>query len=122
MLAREASFAVCDVRRMRKRHPDRPFLKSWRNKIGMTQEYLASLIGRDHSVIAKTERGQQGMDDETFAEIARVLGITVAELSAPPEERDKAKAMDRVLSAMRDMDAEALQAVTTFAERIAPKK
>jgi hypothetical protein len=60
------------------------------------------------------------VNEETFQAIASAYGITPAELSAPPAEREKAQQLDRLLMACREMDAEALKVIAGFAERMKP--
>ena len=60
------------------------------------------------------------MDDATFEAIAKAYGITVAELSAPPKDADKARAMDRLLKAVKALDAEGVVTLASFAERLKP--
>ena len=105
---------------MVKAHPVRPYLKAWRKKLGRKQNWLANEIGTSQSNIVRQERGEIGVDDATFAAIAKAYGISVAELSAHPNEADKAQALDRLLTAVRQMDGETLAVVAGFAERIKP--
>ncbi len=105
---------------MAKQHSLRPHLKAWRKKLGKRQMWLANIIGTQQSNIARQERGDIGVDDETFAAIAKAYGITVAELSAHPDDAEKARALDRLLTAARQMDSETLAVVAGFAERIKP--
>ena len=106
---------------MPKKHPIRPHLLAWRQKMDKTQEWLANELGTSHSTVLRREKGTAGVDDATFAEIARIYGITVAELSASPEDAAKAKEMDRLMRALRDMDEDGLRALATMAERLTPR-
>jgi len=105
---------------MRKHHPKRPFLLLWRNRMNWTQEQLANMLGVSHSTVQRQEAGKIGVDDQTFAAIAAAYGITVAELSAHPDDADKAKALHRIYTAAAELDAEALKAAATFMERMKP--
>lgn len=107
---------------MVKKHPVRPFLKVWRKAQKKTQVWVANEIGTSQSNIVRQERGETGVDDATFEAIAKAYGITVAELSAPPEDAEKARALDRLLKIVRNMDGEAVALVSGFAERIKPKE
>jgi transcriptional regulator with XRE-family HTH domain len=118
--AKAASRAACDHRHMQKKHPLRPHLHAWRLKMGKTQEWLADQIGCAHSTVLRWEKGAAGVDDATFSAIAKAYGITVAELSARPCQSGKARELDRLMRAVREMDEEGLRALATMAERLTP--
>lgn len=59
------------------------------------------------------------MDDATFAAIADAYGITVAELSAPPAEAERARELHRLMEAMRELDARRLGRLADLAEDLA---
>lgn len=103
---------------MRKQHPIRPHLRAWRLAFDETLEGLAQRLQISHSTIQRWETGASGVDDRQFAELAHVYGITPAELSAPPADRERMKRLDEVLKLVRDLDAEGLAAVATLAARI----
>lgn len=103
---------------MKKRHPIRPHLRAWRIHFDETLEGLAEKLRISHSTIQRWETGAIGVDDKQFAEIARVYGITLAELSEHPSERERMQKMDQVLQLVRDLDAEGLAAVATLASRL----
>ena len=105
---------------MVKKHPIRPHLRVWRKKLGLKQKWLANEIGTHASNVLRQERGDIGVDDATFEAIAKAYGITVAELSAPPKDADKARAMDRLLKAVKALDAEGVVTLASFAERLKP--
>jgi transcriptional regulator with XRE-family HTH domain len=105
---------------MPKKHPTRPHLLAWRRKMDKTQQWLAGALGVDHSSVLRWERGTAGVDDATFKAIANAYGITVAELSAPPCQSGKARELDRLMRAVREMDEEGLRALATMAERLTP--
>ena len=103
------------------RHPVRPHLRAWREKFGFKQKWLANELGTHPSNVLRQERGEIGVDDKTFTEIARIYGITVAELSAPPADAPKAAALDRLLRVAQSLDAEGVAALASFAERLKPQ-
>lgn len=84
MSAKAVVVASCDARAMRKAHPKLPHLRAWREHFGKTQEWVAEQVSRAHSNVVRWESGQAGVDNETFAAIAKAYGITVAELTARP--------------------------------------
>jgi hypothetical protein len=106
--------------RMVKKHPIRPHLLAWRKKLAKTQFWLANELQTSQSNVQRQERGDIGVDDQTFSDIAKAYGITVAELSVSPEDADKARALDRLLRAVKKMDAEGISALASFAELIKP--
>lgn len=120
--ARVTAEPLCDHRGMVKQHPKRPHLMAWRAHVKKTQEWLANEIGTSHSTVLRYERQETGVNDATFAAIAKAYGITVAELSAPPDERDRAKQLDRLLSIVQKLDEEEIQALALIAERMKPPK
>jgi len=103
---------------MTKKHPIRPHLKAWRKFMKKTQVWVANEIGTTHSNYLRQEKGETGVDDATFEAIARAYGITVVELLAHPDDAEKARALNRLLNAVRHLDSEALAVVAGFAERI----
>lgn len=105
---------------MTKKHPIRPHLKAWRKFFNKTQVWVANEIGTTHSNYLRQEKGETGVDDNTFSTIAKAYGISIAELSAHPNEADKARALNRLLMAVRHLDGAALEVVAGFAERIKP--
>jgi transcriptional regulator with XRE-family HTH domain len=113
---------TCDDRRMPKKHPIRLHLMSWRTFLDRTQEWLAAELGVAHSTVLRWEKGTAGVDEATFAAIAQVYGITIAELSAPPADAPKARELDRLMRALPNMDEEGLRALATMAERLAPRR
>ncbi|MFH5946495.1 helix-turn-helix domain-containing protein [Roseomonas xinghualingensis] len=120
MTARALRMPWCDHRRMVKHHPKRPHLKAWRIHMGRTQEWLANELGTSHSTVLRQERQETGVDDQTFQAIADAYGITPAELSANPSDREKAKQLDRLLNAIRNMDSDGVALIAGFAERLKP--
>lgn len=118
MTAKASLGALCDKSAMRKAHPIRPHLRAWRLKMEKTQEWLAERIGRDQSNVNKAESGKAGVDEQTFAKIADAYGITVAELSAHPDEAPRAKQMHRLMQAMRTMDRDGLETLARLAEQL----
>jgi transcriptional regulator with XRE-family HTH domain len=112
----------CDYRRMVKRHPIRPHLLAWRRKMDKSQEWLANELRTHHTSVLRWEKGTAGVDDGTFAEIARIYGITEAELSASPDEAGKARELHRLMTILPKMDEEGMRALATLAERLQPPK
>ena len=97
---------------------DRPYLRPWRKKLGWSQMRLANELGTTHTTIGRYEKGTLKVDDATFANIARVYGITEAELSAHPDDAVRAREMHRIMIAVRELDEVALRALADMAERL----
>jgi transcriptional regulator with XRE-family HTH domain len=106
---------------MPKKHPVRPHLLAWRLKMDKSQEWLANELGTHHSTVLRWEKGSAGVDEATFSAIAKAYGITVAELAGAPDDAAKARELDRLLRALRDMDEDGLRALATMAERLTPR-
>lgn len=117
--AKVATQDVCNHRRMIRKHPTRPHLRAWRLRAGKTLEWVANEIGTSHTTVSRQEGGT-GVDDATFAAIACAYGITVAELSAPPDQAEKARALDCLLRTVRDMDAASIEVLAGLAARLKP--
>lgn len=60
-------------------------LRTWRLEIGLSQQEVADLLGRDHSYVSKLERGEYLLTPLKRVQIARRLGCRVAELFDPVE-------------------------------------
>lgn len=103
---------------MVKQHPIRPHLKAWRKKLGKTQVWLASEIGTTHANCLRQERGETGVDDATFAAIAKAYGITIEELSVHPDDAAKAQALHRLTNAVQKLDGESIAILAGLAERM----
>jgi len=54
-----------------------------RRKSGLTQEKLAELVGVDRSYIGYVERGQRNPSMGVVYRIAKVIGVSLAELFKP---------------------------------------
>jgi transcriptional regulator with XRE-family HTH domain len=106
---------------MPKQHPRRQHLRAWRNFYGKTLQEVADALGVAHSTVQRQEAGGAGVDDTTFAAIARFYGITPAELEASPADAGKARALHKLYTLAKGMDAEGLAALATMAERMKPK-
>ena len=76
------------------------------------------MTGTTHTTIQRHERGLLGVADDTFAAIANAYGITIEELSAHPDEAEKAKAINRLMQAVRLLDGESVVIVAGVAERM----
>lgn len=122
MSAKATIAAFCDHRRMPKKHPIRPHLLAWRLKMDKSQEWLANELGTHHSTVLRWEKGTAGVDDQTFAGIAKAYGVTIAELSGRPEDASKARELDRLLRALPEIDEEGMRALAVMAERFRPAK
>lgn len=59
------------------------------------------------------------MQDEVFEAIARAYGITAAELSGPPSDAARARALHRLLNAARGMDDHRLSRLADLADDLA---
>lgn len=108
--------------RMRKQHPIRPHLLAWRTRLKKTQVWLANEIGTSHSTIQRAETGSLGMDDTTFEAIAKAYGITVAELSAHPDDAEKARALHRLHTIVRSLGAIEIEKLASVAESMNTEK
>lgn len=101
---------------MAKRHPIRPYLKSWRLHYGHTLEWLAERLDVGVSSVFRWESGENGVQEETFQAIAKAYGITPAELSAPPVDAARARHLHRLMEAMRSLDDKRLGRLADLAE------
>lgn len=119
---KKAGEGACDNVRMPKKHPVRPFLLAWRTKMEKTQEWLANEIGTSHSTVNRHESGFSGVDDKTFEAIAKAYGITVAELSAHPDQSERARAMHRLMSRLNLLSDEGVDALARLADQLSPNR
>ena len=110
----DQSRSLSDHRLMRNKLPIRPFLRAWREHFDWSQDTIANKVGTIHSTVSRWERGVSGVDDETFLRIADAYGITVAELSAHPDDAEQAKALGEVLEKLRGMSAAQLRGLAGF--------
>lgn len=122
LAAKDRSDDLCKTQRMPRRHPIRPYLRAWRTHFEMTAERLAGLLGMHHSTVIRQETGLIGVDDATFSAIADAYGISIAELSAAPADREKAQQLARLLGCVRHMDERGLRTLADLAEQIADKR
>lgn len=109
---------VCNPRRMNRSHPRRPHLKAWREHFRKTLEWVADQVQTSHTSVMRWERGTSGVDDATFAAIAKAYGITPAELSAPPSEAERARQMHRLMTRLKNLDAKALTSLADLADQL----
>jgi transcriptional regulator with XRE-family HTH domain len=107
---------------MTKAHPVRPHLLAWRQRMGKTLTWLANEIGTSHSTVQRQEKGKLGVDDATFAAIAKAYGITVAELSADPADSEKAREMARLLEMVKQLDARGVRTLADLSEQLGGKR
>ena len=77
---------------------------------------LADRLGVSHSSIIAWEQGKAGVDEETFASIAKAYGITMAELSVEPSDASRARALHRLLEAVRSLDERRVARLADLAE------
>lgn len=122
MTARALYALPCNAKPMTKAHPIRPHLLAWRQRMGKTLVWLANEIGTSHSTVQRQETGRSGVDDATFAAIARAYGITVAELSADPADADKARELARLLESVKGLDARGIRTLADLSDQLAGKK
>jgi transcriptional regulator with XRE-family HTH domain len=80
---------------------------------------LAERLGVTHSCVIGWEQGKSGVDDSTFASIARAYGITVAELSVNPADAPRARSVHRLLEALRRLDELRISRLADLAEDLA---
>ena len=104
---------------MAKKLPTRPHLRAWRLAKGWKLVPLAEQIGVAHSCIIAWEQGKTGVDDATFASIAKAYGITVAELSVVPSDAPRARSVHRLLEALRSLDERRIARLADLAEDLA---
>lgn len=107
---------------MAKRHPIRPHLRAWRQHYDKTLEWLADELSVGVSTVFRWESGENGVQDETFAAIAKAYGITAAELSAPPAEAARARQLHRLMQAMQQLDDKRLSRLADLAEDLADRQ
>lgn len=105
---------------MKPKHPVRPHLRAWRMHLHLSQMALAERLGVSHTSVLRWETGESGVSNKMFAAIAEAYGITVAELSAPPDQAAKARQMHRLLTVIPHLDEGALDTLAALAERLAP--
>lgn len=60
-------------------------IRTIRREKGLTAEQLAAKAGLASATVYRAERGIGSPSDETLAEIARVLGVEVAQLHEPED-------------------------------------
>lgn len=106
----------CDNVLMAKKHPIRPHLRAWRSHLGKTLEWLANELRTSHSTVIRWETGVNGVQEATFRAIAAAYGITPAELSAPPHDAERARALHRLMEAVRTLDDRRLTHLADLAE------
>ena len=107
---------------MRPKHPIRPHLYAWRVRLGRSSLWLAERLFRTHTSVLRWERGESGVDDATFDAIAAAYGITPAELSAHPNDAERARMLGQVMNVIRDLDTAQLQLLANTAAALAGKK
>ena len=88
-------------------------LRTWRKKLGLTQDQLGDAIGAKTSTISMIENGRQGVTLEQLAAIAAVYGIGAEKLlNAPPcAEIERKEAARNEIMAIFDQLPEPLKAV-----------
>ena len=101
---------------MAKKLPIRPHLRVWRRALGWKLVPLAEQLGVAHSCIIGWEQGKTGVDDETFSAIAKAYGISTAELSVDPSDAPRARALHRLLEAVRCLDERRIGRLADLAE------
>ena len=103
---------------MSKKQPLRSHIRDWRLERGLTLLQAAQLAGIDTGNLSRAERGLSGMDDATFAALAKVYGVSVAELSVAPEQAPRARQMGRLMTVMQTLDEKNLATLADLAERL----
>ena len=116
--------SYCEVGDVGPMKTNPPHLRAWRKHMQMTQVELANILGTDHTTLGRYERGTLRVDDSTFRRIAEIYGVSVAELSAHPSEREKSQNMHRIMTAWAHLDPEDAKSLADMAQRFAsyPKK
>lgn len=104
---------------MAKKLPIRPYLRAWRLAKGWKLIPLSARLGVSHSCIIAWEQGRAGVDDATFASIAKAYGITAAELSVEPSDAPRARSLHRLLEAVRSLDERKIGKLADLAEDLA---
>jgi len=107
---------------MAKKLPIRPHLRAWRKFKGMTLVALAERLGLAHPSVIAWEQGKAGVDDATFAAIAEAYGITVAELSASPDDAERSRTLHRLMDVLKDLDDRRLSRLADLAEDLSGRE
>lgn len=118
LAARVVERPICKTGRVAKNLTIRPHLRAWRLHLGQTLETVADALGTSHTTVIRWESGRHGVNDDTFAAIARHYGISPAELSAAPADAPKARQMARLLETMPKLTTEALATLADMAEHL----
>lgn len=85
---------------------------------GWSQTRLANELGTTHPTIGRYERGELTVSDAVMARIAAAYGITIAELSLPPEEAERARQLHRVMALIPRLNEDSLRLLAEMAERL----
>lgn len=92
---------------------------------GLSQEQLSEAISRSPDTVSNIERGFAATRLSTAAEIARVLGVRLADLfdfgtERPVDTIDRARqdVLDRLAATLADADLATLRAIATIAASI----
>lgn len=95
-------------------------VQSLRRRTGMSQQQLADAIGKSLDTVSNVERGISSTRIETMDVIAKVLGVSLAELFEldAPVSRDKEtrKAVERLVRLVEGESAETIDTLTKMVE------
>ena len=97
-------------------------VQSLRRRTGMSQQQLAEAIGKSLDTVSNVERGLSSTRIETMAKTAAVLGVSLAELfelDVPvSRDKEKRKAVERLVRVVEGESAEAIETLTKMAELV----
>lgn len=91
-------------------------IASWRNALGMTQEQLASNMDVDQVTISRFERGATLPSLPTLNRLARVLGVTMAQL-LDEQPTGKFSRADKIAAFLEPLSEEEQQFALDLVER-----
>ena len=64
-------------------------IRWYRRSLNMTQKELAKLVGTSFPLVARWEKGMDGMNVKSLVKLARIFGISETELLHPSDEVKK---------------------------------
>ncbi len=85
------------------------YLKTWRLHKGFTQEQVGNMLEVSHTTVGRYESGAVTLNHAQLQEIAKIYGVSVSQLAAPPEEAELVAVLDEVQTIVTGMDPAALK-------------
>ena len=64
-------------------------IRWYRRSLNMSQQELAKLVGTSFPLVARWEKGMDGMNVKSLVKLARIFGISETELLHPSDEVKK---------------------------------